>query len=200
MKKTGYQFNGKRPASKSTSHKKPIIIASAIAAVLIVGGGAYYLFNKNSKANVTPSPVPSNEPVGTIVPQPPSQTEKDEVEKNKAEDPTAKQDDDKDTTAPAPAPPPPPPTSSNVQITSAKNENGSVVVQTALHGSGWEECTLVLTGNGTKTYNAKVLYQETFSTCMGFSVSDAPGGALTATLKATNSNGETITSESVKVQ
>ncbi len=176
-------------------------MALTAVGVLVVVGGIFFFYNRSQKANVLPPGTPSNEPIGTIVPQAPSQAEKDEVEKNKTQSPTDKRDDDKDTPAPAPAPAPPPATSTNVQITSAKQDGDNVVIQTALYGNGWSNCTLTVSNGSTKTYDAAVLYQETFSTCMGFAVpkGDLPAGNWTATLRATNSDGNIITSESKTV-
>lgn len=67
-----------------------------------------------------------------------------------------------------------------------------LTVKTKLYGVGWQKCKLSFTKDGTTiSYDADVLYQPEFSTCLGFSIEDnqfVSAGPWTVTLTATGTN------------
>lgn len=115
----------------------------------------------------------------------PTEAEQKEVE-------TSKTKDGGPTSSPVPNPEP---VSKSVVLSRAEYDQsvGKLVVQSQLHGTGWQECTLDAISNEKKiTKTAEALYQPDFSTCLGFSIdrSELAAGDWNVTLSVTNSDGQ----------
>ena len=83
-----------------------------------------------------------------------------------------------------------------------QDQNGAVVVQTKLQGTGWQKCTITFSKQGLESVvrTADVLYQPSFSTCAGFSIPQndfAQKGDWTVTLTVINPN-QTIDTSNTK--
>jgi hypothetical protein len=89
---------------------------------------------------------------------------------------------------------------SKVTYTATKSE---LVVQTELIGVNWTSCDLTInTSSGSKTYTVEVLFQEQFSTCLGYAIATtdiATKGEWKLQVTATKSDGSKLTSESETV-
>lgn len=166
-------------------NKKKILLVAAL--ILVAGVAVYYLL----RPTPTTTPTPGNT-AETNTYNPPTDQEKQEVEKNKTSpgansQPTNGSQDKK------------------VVITDAYQNysDKKIVIKTALYGNGWRSCTLTATqGNESFSKQADTLYQSSFSTCLGFSIStsDFPSaGTWTFKLSVTNSDGKTYTSQTKSV-
>ena len=81
----------------------------------------------------------------------------------------------------------------SINISSIAVSGNSIVVTTSLVGAGWQTCALKLqNGDNSFVKSVPVIYQESFSTCAGFSLprsSFSTNGTWTFTLSVTKSNG-----------
>jgi hypothetical protein len=83
------------------------------------------------------------------------------------------------------------------------SESKQVIIQTKLLGLDWSNCEVKLT-NGTITVSrtAKTLYQQDFSTCIGFAIDGtefSPKGEWTAVLSATTLDGKVLNSDEKRI-
>ena len=80
-----------------------------------------------------------------------------------------------------------------------KSGDNQIVIKTELYGNSWISCSLIATKDGnTIKKEAEVLYQPTYSSCMGFAISTnefATSGNWKFTLTATKSDGSTLNTE-----
>lgn len=168
------------------SKKKLVLITSGALIAAIVGFGVYS--QTKDKADGPQSEV-SSQDEEAINFSPPSEEEKRAGEQN----PTSKTN----------PPDTSPTTQSSGEVLISKlwqdSNNHEVIIQTKLLGSGWNKCYLTLSRNNSRiSESAGVLYQEEFSTCMGFSLSASrfpSAGQWKVSLKATKNNGSSQTAE-----
>lgn len=162
------------------SHKKPLLVAGVIVLLIGVMAALYFVIQKD--------PAPANG----------QKTERDMIDYNP---PTDEQKQAAETEKlnknNTPSNPQPNNTTPTIAITSAEQDaDRQLVVKTELAGSGWNKCTLMLKHNNqTITKEADVLYQPSFSTCMGFAVgaSELADGEWNLTLTASKTDGTTAT-------
>jgi hypothetical protein len=173
-------------SSPSPSRRKLIVL---LCALVLIAAGVGVLIHV-----MTDDGVPSGE-VNKINYDPPSKEDKQE-----AEDEKVKKIEDQ-STAPAPQP-----VAKTVVISSATYDTSTktVVVKTELKGSDWQTCELTASkaGSNDVVLKANVLYQSSFSSCLGFSLPadqlESPG-QWTLTLVATDSTNNKSTSDPVSV-
>jgi len=163
-------------------------VALLVALVLIaIGVGAVVYVKSNND-------VPKGE-INGVNYDPPSAEDKQEAEDQKI--------DKIENQSGAPAPQP---TTNIVTITESSYEaaSKSIVIKTRLDGSGWQSCTITASKAGSTDVvkTADVLYQSSFSTCLGFTIPaeelDSPG-QWTLKLSATDGSNNTKASDPVSV-
>jgi hypothetical protein len=177
-----------QPSSRALSRRTLVILA--IVLLLLIGAGFAFLHNRHKSVASTNTSATKE----VINYSPPTDAEKQEADAQKVKEQNPQPN------------PTPVPAASTVVISSAKQDGTSkdVVVQTQLYGTGWRQCHLTLThpGSAAVTKDSDVIYQQSFSICMGFSIksTDFPAaGTWTATLTADNSDGSSQKSSTVNV-
>lgn len=166
---------------KQNSNPKKILVALII--LLLLGGAVVFLFNRyqNSPADKTSVGGGNSINYGPATDQ------------QKKEGAAIKEKALNNSTTPKE------PLQGSIQIASAFQEKpgAPVVVQTKLQGSGWQQCELALSQNGTIiTKTANVLFQPSFSTCEGFSIPASEfssAGEWTIKLTVTNTDTTALT-------
>lgn len=165
-------------------HKKQLKYAGIAILVLAIVGGSIFAYKQ---INRTHAQTPYTSPINYDAPT--------QEEKQAGEDTKIDQIDHNNQT-----PAPQPGANEKATITNFTQDSATkkVTVQTELTGGTYQTCTLTLSSGGeviTKT--AEVIYQNSFSTCMGFTIpaNDFPtGGIWTARLTVSKPDGSTTSS------
>lgn len=182
--------------NKKSTHKI-LKIALGIVLLLVVAGVFLELTGVTDFVSKKTAPTQeSKDTKETISYTPATEEEKAEVETNKTNDDKIKEPQN-------PADPAAPSEKTVTISSAAQTADKDVVVQTQLKGIGWQSCTLTLTQGARKvTKTAETLYQQSFSTCLGFSVPYSElnqAGTWQADLSVTNSDGQTRNAKMVSV-
>lgn len=165
------------------------LLLLVVSAVLELTGVTHFIRNEQASPSVTKT---TGE---TINYEPATEEEKNQVETSKTDDDKIKDSQNQTT--------PTTPSDKKVVISSAEQQSSNVVVQTQLYGIGWQNCTLTLSmGDKKVTKTSETLYQQSFSTCLGFSVptSELSAGTWKVELSVTNSDAQKHVAASTNVK
>lgn len=178
--------------NKNTKSKKVYLATALLVFIVLLAAVAKFTIDQRASSNKKTSDA-GNSKSGNIDYSPPSQEDKESVDKNKTADvnPVGQQ--------PEVSQPKPATTTKEVLILSAEQDSDkNLVVKTQLSGTGWSECTLRVV-NSLKTFSitVKSIYQPQFSTCAGYYIklSDLNSGTNELTLSAKKSDGQISFSE-----
>jgi len=169
-------------------HKKQLKYTGIILLVIVVIGGGIFAYQQISRSHAQ---TPYTNPINYDAP---SQEEKQAGEDTKID----QIEHNNQTSTPQPG------ANEKVTITNFTQDSATkkVTVQTELTGGAYQTCTLTLSsGSEVITKTAEVIYQNSFSTCMGFTISasDFPtGGVWTAKLTISKPDGGTTSSATLQ--
>lgn len=168
---------------KFKSIKKPLLLTFLL---LILAVGSYSLYQ-----NINRKEIPDTRTITadgeTIRFAPATEAEKKQAEDNKKE-----QFDSSNSSTPVA---PSSSGESSVKIRNAYQDPSTknAVIQTELSGSGWRKCTLTLTkGTQKVTETADTIYQQSYSSCLGFSVKLPGAGLWFMNLSVSRNDGSTV--------
>lgn len=184
-----YESSQKKPAKNNNN----LFLITGLFILVVLLVIAVFLITHNRNNNV---PKPSNPTTKTTSDNginlgPPSEAEVKNAESEKVQ----KIESPKTSTTEA----------DKVIISKLSQDSSSkdLVVITELHGQNWSSCDLRLTsGPNSITKTANVIYQNTYSSCAGYSVpaKDLPGDNLTVRLIGKKSDGNSVASEAKTIQ
>lgn len=179
--------------NRATNHKSfftsPGIIIGLVAFLVLVLSVVVIWLYSNHRKSVTQKEITngSQEPLPSAKTDAPTTENKPNVTTDKPVEGS--------TTNPTPAEKP---SGATAEMTSiAQGANGDLVVQTKVTGVSTGTCTLTVTVNGqTVTKSASLIYQASFSTCAGFSVSASELTAGSASLRlSVNSDNKEVAAD-----
>jgi hypothetical protein len=174
---------------KSISTKK--LIVGLIVVLTICTAGVMLIRDQSAQINQN-----SYDPVDTVA-------ESDDIDYSAPTEESRNARDDEKTNISDTQPEASPVASSEVVIISAKQELSNIVVMTKLTGASWKHCELSISLDGQVVVKeSDTLYQQSFSTCLGFDVGleeFSASGKWQVELTASKSDGTTLVSEQVSL-
>ncbi len=143
------------------SRKKSIILLIVLALLLIISicAVSYYHFNQGSSEQKIQNEANNKD-------------KQDFIENTDQNGNIPKQDNPENTQQTTPQ-------ESKASVSAQSNSDGSVVIYTKLGSLASGSCTLNVSANGNKiTKEAEVIYQEQFSSCAGFTITNTEKASL----------------------
>gem|GEM_PF-2515557 len=186
-------YNSKTNLRPHSSKRSLLMVLLAMVSLTLIGVAIYFIQSNKRIGGIHTQPENTNTPFSG-----PTSAEKQEVEQNKT-----KNNGVSNPSQPTPTPYSTSTKSAKISNSYFDNNSKQLVVQTELHGTGWQKCTLDLSQGAQQiTRTVDTLYQAQFSTCLGFSiqVDDFPSsGTWNTVIHVANSDGQTYASDQVNV-